>query len=392
MASIKPYKTAKGQRYRVQYTDPDGARRQKRGFLTKKQAETWATDAEATINKGTWINPEHGKTTIAELSTTWMASLNHLGVGTAENQKSVWRTHVEPKWAKVEISTIKPSHVQEWIYGIKRSASIIRQAHSCLAQILDIATKDRLILENPARGLKLPRKAKSEQVFLSMGQLRRLAELAGDKGVMVWILGTVGLRWGEFAALRPRDVDLKRGRFQIDRAVQKTTEHGLIFAEPKTHERRSVAVPQFVCNLLEPILEEITDPNALIFPAPRSKTGGPMRPPGHGSWFERIVKEALAEGTLVERITPHGLRHVAAGILVGAGAHVKAVQRQLGHKNASMTLDTYASLFDGDLDQIAEAIDTMHEAEAETPEQRAVPAGNDDVAQVPDPMALAVVG
>lgn len=381
MGSIKPYETAKGTRYRVQYTDADGARRQKRGFLTKKQAETWDIDNSAALQKGSWINPELGKTTIGELSTTWIASLNHLSEGTAEVQTSIWHTHVEPRWSKTAISTIKPSYVQEWIYGIDRSASIVRQAHSCLAQILDIATRDRLILDNPARGLKLPRKAKSPQVFLTFTQIRRLAELAGTKGVMVWILATVGLRWGEFAALRPRDVDLVRGRFQIDRAVQKTTKHGLIFAEPKTHERRSVAVPRFVCNLLEPILAEIDDPNALIFPAPRA--GGPMRTPGHGGWFEKMVNEALAEGTLPERITPHGLRHVAAGLLVSAGAHVKAVQRQLGHKNAAMTLDTYASLFDGDLDHIAETIDAMNLDEATPPKQ-------DDL-DVPDPMALAVV-
>lgn len=36
---------------------------------------------------------------------------------------------------------------------------------------------------------------------------------------------------------------------------------------------------------------------------------------------------------------------------------MKVVQRQLGHASAAMTLDTYADLFDGDLDEVALALD-----------------------------------
>jgi hypothetical protein len=35
---------------------------------------------------------------------------------------------------------------------------------------------------------------------------------------------------------------------------------------------------------------------------------------------------------------------------------VKAVLRMLGHTSAAMTLDTYADLFDDDLDSVAAAI------------------------------------
>ncbi|TNL96572.1 tyrosine-type recombinase/integrase [Corynebacterium tapiri] len=56
----------------------------------------------------------------------------------------------------------------------------------------------------------------------------------------------------------------------------------------------------------------------------------------------------MAKDKTFPRVTPHGLRHVAAGLMVHAGANVKVVQRQLGHTSAVMTLDTYADLFDED--------------------------------------------
>jgi hypothetical protein len=44
---------------------------------------------------------------------------------------------------------------------------------------------------------------------------------------------------------------------------------------------------------------------------------------------------------------------------VSAGANVKALQRMLGHSSAKETLDTYADLFDDDLDSVAAALDRV---------------------------------
>lgn len=61
-------------------------------------------------------------------------------------------------------------------------------------------------------------------------------------------------------------------------------------------------------------------------------------------------------------MTPHDLRHTAASLAINAGANVKAVQRMLGHASAAMTLDTYADLFDDDLDNVADALDRAAES------------------------------
>ena len=52
-------------------------------------------------------------------------------------------------------------------------------------------------------------------------------------------------------------------------------------------------------------------------------------------------------------MTIHDLRHRAASLAISAGANVKAVQKMLGHASAAMTLDTYADLFDDDLNTVA---------------------------------------
>ena len=55
----------------------------------------------------------------------------------------------------------------------------------------------------------------------------------------------------------------------------------------------------------------------------------------------------------------HCLRHTAASLAISSGAHVKVVQRMLGNGSAAMTLDTYADLFDADLDTVADSVGKM---------------------------------
>jgi integrase len=69
-----------------------------------------------------------------------------------------------------------------------------------------------------------------------------------------------------------------------------------------------------------------------------------------------FLSEATAEIGL-PGLTPHELRHTCASLAVSAGANVKALQRMLGHASAKEALDTYADLFDSDLDSVAVALD-----------------------------------
>jgi integrase len=73
--------------------------------------------------------------------------------------------------------------------------------------------------------------------------------------------------------------------------------------------------------------------------------------------FRRAGFDRAAQALGLEGLVPHELRHTAASLAVSSGANVKAVQRMLGHASAAMTLDTYADLFDEDLDAVAERLD-----------------------------------
>lgn len=50
---------------------------------------------------------------------------------------------------------------------------------------------------------------------------------------------------------------------------------------------------------------------------------------------------------------PHDLRHTCATVLLPKDVHPKLVQERLGHKNISITLDTYSLVLPGMRDAAA---------------------------------------
>ncbi|WP_287001801.1 tyrosine-type recombinase/integrase, partial [Gordonia sp. UBA7860] len=211
--------------------------------------------------------------------------------------------------------------------------------------------EDRRIPRNPCDGVKLPKRQHADRAYLSHEQVQALAGAVERNPEVVRFLAYTGLRWGEMAALRVQDFDMLRRRVNVSRSV--TESGGLVWSTPKTHERRSVPFPAVLADELAALMAG-KGRDELVFVDLR---GGVLR---NSNWRARVFEPAvrgLQDCGEFPDLTPHDLRHTAASLAISAGANVKAVQRMLGHAKASMTLDTYADLFDTDLDGVADALD-----------------------------------
>ncbi|BBZ39302.1 tyrosine-type recombinase/integrase [Mycobacterium conspicuum] len=387
MASITKYRTASGlEKWRVQYWTPENKLTGARGFTTKREAEIYAATVTVSKARGEYIDPADARVTVGDLGPGWLARRSHLKPSTRRREEIAWRVHVEPRWGRVKLADIRHSAVQSWVAQMGREvtdadgevtkrasgAVSVRAAFDVLAKIVDEAVRDRRLMTNPARGVKLPRKVKREHRYLTDTQVWDLAGQAGpDKGVIVLVLAYCGLRWGELAGLHVADIDTLRRRIHVRRNAVNVG--GVIeVGTPKTHERRSIPFPRF---LVEPLAAACQGKgrDGIVFPA---TDGTYAKSPGANTWFSGAVGRCVAAADAAREaerkaqraghepmaaafphITPHDLRHTAASLAVSAGANVKAVQKMLGHKSAVMTLDTYADLFDKDAEAVADAHD-----------------------------------
>jgi len=119
----------------------------------------------------------------------------------------------------------------------------------------------------------------------------------------------------------------------------------------------------------------------LVFTA---RQGGPLREskfvPGYfkpaavraGLFVTRRVAPDTGRVVTSSSLRFHDLRHTCASLLIAQGASVKAVQAQLGHASATVTLDRYGHLFPDDLQQLADRLQDAY-ADAITDPARTEP-------------------
>ena len=223
---------------------------------------------------------------------------------------------------------------------------------------------------NPAEGVKAPRRTHTPRGYLTHDQvgmvaketIRRVFKGSGKREIVVenpafetliFFLAYTGLRWGEMAALKVGSFDMRRRRVSITEAYAEVSGR-LVLDTAKNHERRSVPFPAFLTGPLTQLMagKAIDD---LVFPGPK---GAALRV---NTFRRRQFAPAVARCKALDprfpTITPHDLRHTAASLAISVGANVKSVQTMLGHKSAAMTLDVYADLFPDDLDAVAIALD-----------------------------------
>lgn len=347
MASVSAYTTASGKtRYRVRYRLPDGRPTDARGFLTKQAAVNHAHQVEVDKGRGKLVSHSAGRATVGAVAEQWFASKVNLKPSAKDRYRQSLERQIIPQWGNVPVSKVTTTAVQEWINELSEtySPSVVVKARGALRMILDVAVRDLRITVNPAVGTTVPRTKSGDHIYLTSSEVFALAGHSGHGELAVLVLAFTGLRWGEMAALKKRRWDPARRRLRVVESVADV--NGILeWGTPKTHQQRSVPAPIWLAERLDSACAGMR-PDDLLFPA---KSGGVMRNQNaRRDWFDRAVVEAG-----IPRITPHDLRHTAASLAISSGANVKAVQRMLGHKSASMTLDTYAGLFEDDLDGVA---------------------------------------
>jgi integrase len=373
MATIEKYETKSGATlYAVRYRKPDAKQTWKRGFTTKRDAKAFAATTEAAKLTGAYIAPSLGKVTVGQLGPAWLVRQGHLKPSAYRPLESAWRKHVEPRWSATPIGNVRHTDVVAWVAELsaRLSASTVSTVYSVLARVLGDAVKDRLLASNVARGVKLPRRTRRQNVYLTVEQLHELAEEAGRYRSLVLLLGVGGLRWGEAAALRVADIDFLRRRVHLHRNAVMVGGKAVV-GSLKSGQSRTVVLPSFVVDALS-LTAKGKGRGELLWP---SRAGGHLGPPTAKSWLfgavERCQEAANAarakeakngdEPTTpaFPRITAHALRHTAASLAISAGANPKVVQRMLGHASAAMTLDVYADLFESDLDTVADRLENV---------------------------------
>ena len=342
MASIRKRRTAKGDRWDVRYRDPEGKERTKGGFTAEKLAKAWAAKVEVSKQDGAYVDPVRGKVTLrAYVMGTgndpgWLASQQQHSPGTTRNVSGIMRRLLRVHGDR-PLSSITRSDIQGWVGELAKTlspSSVGAHAVWC-ATVFKSAVLDGRIARTPCVQIRLPKVERALVVPMPIESVVGMANaIAPRYRALVLFAASTGLRLGELAGLTVDRLDLKSGLVHVER--QWTRERR--FAPTKTAASvRVVPIDEGTVALLVDHLKRF-----------------PALPSGHAfhsgssplaiNRFHEVWAAARSRAGLTG-ITPHGLRHFYASLLIRQGVDAKTVQSRLGHKNISETMDTYGHLW-----------------------------------------------
>ena len=216
------------------------------------------------------------------------------------------------------------------------SGTYVHGVHVMLHNCLNRAVKERLLVQNPADDVIVPKIDKKEMKILPPEQVKAYLKAASARGVLplFYLELTSGLRKGEIAALLWSDLDVENCTLSVTKQLVSSRDGELKITQPKTATSvRLISLPQETVELLKE--EHAKHPlNIYMFPSPR--TGGMYHPDSIVKLHEKILNDAG-----IEHLRFHDLRHSFATYALQSGADVKTLSCMLGHYSAGFTLNTY---------------------------------------------------
>jgi integrase len=187
--------------------------------------------------------------------------------------------------------------------------------------------------------ITLPRLEHKEKRFLTAFEVEALAEAMDERyRAFVYAGAYLGCRYAELAGLKGRHLHTLKRQVAIVGSLERVRGTFRYVEELKSSSaRRTLPVPAFLVEILGEHLARAPE-SEWIFPAP---SGGML----HYSGFRRRFWNPAVVRADLGPVTPHELRHTFVALSIAQGADQLTIQRRLGHKDISTTLNVYGHLF-----------------------------------------------
>jgi integrase len=223
-------------------------------------------EIEVALATATWGDPGRGELSLAEWAHSWLPTRLDLRPTTWARLETTMQKQMLPHFGSVPLNRITNAMVGEWVSTLLSSglsAATTRKAVSALRQCLAAAIADERIQINPASAVPLPTERQKPPRYLSQSEVERLVyEMPPQYRALVLVGAYAGLRWGEAAGLRRRDIDPLRSRIRVMSTAVQLRGRVTLDNEPKTtRSKRSIPVARSVMRRLEQHLSEFVDPS-----------------------------------------------------------------------------------------------------------------------------------
>jgi integrase len=309
--------------------------------------------------------PDCNGLTVAQYVDGWLSKRfadGKIGPTSLSRFRSLAGKHITPYWSRHRLDRLKKEHAVSFDRMMVTSGAgtpTRATAMRLLDRAMRGAVRDGLLASNPFHDIERPARPDREVQLLAEDQLGRLLDFAHehqDAALLETAAGT-GLRVGELLALSWHDVDVERGTVEVRHTLVRV-DGRLVRQRPKTRaSRRKIGLPRRALEALREHHERQGVKGLLDAAVFCTRTGRFQYAHRIQRTFVRLVGKAG-----LPRVTFHSIRHTHISLLLSKGMSIRAVATRAGHKNPSITLNTYGHVMPNDDAVLVEALDGLFAA------------------------------
>ncbi|NFN17438.1 site-specific integrase [Clostridium botulinum] len=339
----------------------------KQGFKIKKDAEKWVTDTLGKKHKG-YIASSTSNILFKDYINKWFNEYKVLNISLNTKNDYIYRinAHVIPMIGDYKLNELTTSIIQDFYNKLISEKDMkpvsAKKVYDIVNGCLKYAKKSKLIYDLPT-DIEKQKLVKPEIKFWTKEEIDFFLDKINDLYLYAPIFLDVltGLRVGELCGLRWCDVDLESGYIEVNsQVIQDRINKELIFSSilKTSTSHRNISIPPVLIDFLKSMKK---DRNALKSDFVILSRDGLMCNPRNLSMnftktvakykksideIEKENKEVPKDYMQLKQISFHGLRHTHATLLIFNGENIKVVSDRLGHRDISITLNTYTHIMD----------------------------------------------
>lgn len=315
MASVERRQYPTGTKWVVRFR-VNGQSRSKT-FPTAAAAKAYKVQLEhEQSSTGVVMDPALRKTRLGDWWDQWLESQTFRP--NTLNTYQATRRHLGDL-ADVQLGALRPLDIERWLNELQQADSTKRLHLVRLRTVLDGAVRNGYLAANPASKARSPKRPSPQaSASLSDEDVKGIIEAMPRNGSAALLAAVTGMRLGEVAGLRVKDVDWLSGvvhvRQQRDGAPLKSES-----------AERDIPIGRGIVDALGPSANG-KDPDDHLFPT--------------GKDIQMTFRVGAKAAGVTARF--HDLRAYAASRWIRQGLTVVEVQRLLGHSTPVTTMQAYA--------------------------------------------------
>ncbi|WP_342538387.1 tyrosine-type recombinase/integrase [Sporosarcina sp. FSL K6-1540] len=326
--------------FRHRYYDALKNRREKpkQGFSSETIAIRELLKIKTDLINGNVKRVDHSNITISEWVDIWFeANKNDWEISTLVQREQAIRLNIKPLLGKEKLITLeRTTYKQKYINALskKYDPGSVQLYHNLFKIIVNAAVEDEILPRNRFNKITILNDKKNEN-FFSPEELKAFLTFAKNHEsitnyTLLLILAYTGMRRGEMLGLQWNNIDFENKTITIERTRDY---HGV--RKPKTkNSNRTIFVDDSLLNQLK--MYRIWCKKIMLTYGKRwtetdyvltsERFGTPVSEKAVSNPIKRIVKE-----TGMKSITPHGLRHTHATIMLSKGIPLQTIADRLGN-------------------------------------------------------------